>query len=249
VNGRSARRAALRLLPGAAALVGVSAAGLALHYMNEVRVARRETPALISAALDRYGAELGLADLPPEREAALLAVHDPAFRRHRGVDLSTPGAGMTTLTQALVKQLYFPEGFRPGVAKIRQTLIAQYVLDRAVSKDEQLALFLNLAYLGHEAGEAVHGFAAASESYFGTSFGELTDDEFLALVAMLINPNALKPHTPANRERVERIRRYVTGDYRPEHVMDLEYRGAPSDPKLAVRGLMALLRVLTDAAP
>ena len=45
---------------------------------------------------------------------------------------------MTTISQGLVKVLYFPSGFRPGIAKIRQTLIAQYAFDASVSKQEQL---------------------------------------------------------------------------------------------------------------
>ncbi len=79
---------------------------------------------------------------------------------------------MTTLSQGLVKLLYFPDGFRPGVAKIRQTLIAQYALDKLVCKDDQLHRFLNIAYLGHKDGRAIHGLADASRSCFGTREGQ-----------------------------------------------------------------------------
>jgi membrane peptidoglycan carboxypeptidase len=222
---RTRRARATRLLIGLAAAVVLTLAGVAGYYANEVQRARRETPSLVAAALERHGSELDVGDLSPEREAMLLAVEDPAFRRHRGVDLATPGAGMTTLTQGLVKLLYFPEGFRPGMAKIRQTLIARYALEALVSKDEQLRLFLNIAYFGHENGRAVHGFPDASRTYFGKEFCDLTDDEFLTLVAMIIGPNAYKPHTAANLERVERIRRYLSGGYTPEGLLDVEYNG------------------------
>jgi hypothetical protein len=127
----------------------------AAYYVNEVRVARLRTPDLIAAARSRYGTQVTPADLSPERRAMLLAVEDPTFMRHHGVDLATPGAGMTTITQGLVKLIYFPKGFRQGIAKIRQTLIAHYVLDSLVSKDDQLLLFLNIAYLGRKDGKAV----------------------------------------------------------------------------------------------
>jgi len=48
----------------------------------------------------------------------LLTVQEPGFYKHQGIDLSTPGAGITTLTQAVVKKLYF-EKFTPGIAKIK----------------------------------------------------------------------------------------------------------------------------------
>lgn len=236
------------LLAGAAAIGLVLAIATAYHALD-VRRASRDTADLVAAAHREFGTELSMASLSPVREAVLLRVEDPAFRRHRGVDLATPGAGMTTLTQGLVKQLYFPDGFRPGFAKIRQTLIAQYAFDARVSKDEQLELVLNAAYLGHHEGRPVHGFASAARTYYGKEFSDLGDDEFLGLVAMLIAPNALKPGTPAHRERVERIQRYLRGEYRPRGVMDVEYAGTDPSPGVAERGLMALLRLVTDARP
>lgn len=143
------------------------------YYVNEVRVARRDTPALVKEAWQRYGKDLTLSDLTVRRKYVLLAVEDPAFYRHHGVDLHTPGAGMTTITQGLVKLLYFPGGFKQGIAKIRQTLIAQYALDALVSKDEQLALLLNLAYMGSRDGKPIHGFADAARFYFGKEFQAL----------------------------------------------------------------------------
>ena len=46
---------------------------------------------------------------------------------------------MTTISQGLVKVLYFPGGFRPGIAKVRQTLIAQYAFDPSVSNRSSLS--------------------------------------------------------------------------------------------------------------
>jgi membrane peptidoglycan carboxypeptidase len=233
---------------GIPAALGTVAVVTAVYYANEVRVARSETPALVAAASSRYGTQLKLADLPAQRLAMLLAVEDPAFMRHQGVDLATPGAGMTTITQALVKILYFPEGFEPGFDKIRQSLIAQYALSALVSKDDQLALFLNVAYLGNKDGKPVHGYAQGARSYFGKEFAALSEAEFISLVAMLIGPNYLKPGTPAHDERVKLVQAYLAGRYQPDGLLDVEYKGKPKG-SLSQEALMVLLRLVTDARP
>ena len=232
-------------LSGAGVLVLVAAAG---YYANEVRVARVATPSLVSETWKRFGTPLKLADLSKERQAMLLAIEDPAFIRHHGVDLETPGAGMTTITQGLVKLIYFPEGFKQGIAKVRQTLIAQYALDSLVSKNDQLLLFLNICYLGNKNGQPVHGYAAAAQAYFGKSFAELTDEEFLSLVAMHIAPDNLKPGTPENTQRVQRIHAYLAGKYQPVGLLDVDYNGKQHGT-LAEEALMSFLRLITDARP
>lgn len=76
------------------------------YYANEIRLARQQTPGLVAKAQQSYFKAVSIAKLSPEQWKLLLAIEDPAFYNHRGVDLSTPGAGMTTITQGLVKLLY-----------------------------------------------------------------------------------------------------------------------------------------------
>jgi membrane peptidoglycan carboxypeptidase len=224
----------------------LAAAIPAAYYVNEIRIARSETAARVDEAFSTYGKELSLADLEPQRKAMLLKIEDPAFYQHQGVDLSTPGAGMTTITQGLVKQLYFPEGFQQGVSKIRQTLIARYALDDLVSKDEQLQLFLCIAYLGEVNGEAIHGFHRAAEVYFGKPFAALSDDEFLALVSMLMAPNNMKPDSAAGKERLRLVTAFLKGQIKPQSVLDVEYAGKARG-SLAEEALMGFLRLVTNA--
>ena len=242
------KRPFVRVLLGLACLLLVLFLAITTYYINEVRLARHDTQALVDAALKYYGTQLSPSDLSPAQRSMLLAIEDPTFTRHHGVDLETPGAGMTTLTQGLVKLLYFPDGFHPGIAKIRQTLIAQYALDTMVSKEDQLLLFLNICYLGSEHGQDIHGYANAARIYFGKEFSAITDDEFLSLVAMHIGPNALKPGTIANAERVQRIKRYLSGEYQPAGLLDVEYRSVERGT-FAEEALMALLRLITNARP
>lgn len=211
------------------------------YYHGEVKNARQHTAQIYAEALQRYGTELQPWALSSERKRVLFAIEDPAFMYHNGVDFETPGAGVTTISQGLVKLLYFPDGFKPGVAKMRQTLIARYAFDPLVSKDEQLLLFLNMSYLGHVEGQAVHGFGRAAQVYFDKSFVELSNQEFISLVAMLIGPNKLKPGTTALNERVARINAYLAGAYKPVSLLDVEYDGQQGSwvKKLLVRVLKA----------
>ena len=236
----------LRLFGTVAVLsVGVTVTGVVLYYAYEVREARHNTLSLVAAAYTQFGREMELGDLSVEQQGILLQVEDPAFRDHRGVDLSTPGAGMTTLTQGMVKQLYFPEGFRQGVRKIRQTLIARFALDPLVSKNDQLTLFLNIAYFGHHEGQAVHGFSNAARVYYGKDFQDLEPDEYLSLTAMFINPNGFKPGTQRSRDRVRRIRQYLQGAYQPLNVADVQYDGVERQWRFRERAVLKVLALIT----
>jgi membrane peptidoglycan carboxypeptidase len=164
------------------------------------------------------------AELPPGRIDDLLAVEDPAFRTHSGIDLSTPGAGWTTITQGLAKDLYF-DAFRPGpLAKLEQSLAA-LVLDARTSKDRQLRLFLSRAYLGEIPAGSVNGFAAAARVWIGKDVRQLDRREFLSLVAMVIGPNAygIASQPERNAERLARIERLLAGECRPEGWGDVTY--------------------------
>ncbi len=213
-----------------AALLGGGVLLVSTIYAGSVVVgAERQTPSILARARAPHHATLGPDELDAARRKVLVAVEDPGFYDHAGVDLKTPGAGLTTITQALVKRLYFKD-FRPGFSKIRQTLIARFVLDDAVSKSELLLLFANHAYLGHRQGVALYGFAAGAEAYFDRPFRELSQRQYLQLVAMLVAPNRLDPidHRQANLRRVRRIERLLAGRCAPSGWRDVELRGCAS---------------------
>jgi hypothetical protein len=121
-------------------------AGLVAFEAHAVWQADGRTVDILAAALAKPQ-PLGVEQLSARQIDVLLAVEDPAFHDHGGIDVASPGQGMTTITQALVKFLYF-DPFEPGFAKIEQSLIAWLVLDRHLDKQQQLALFLNQAYFG-----------------------------------------------------------------------------------------------------
>jgi membrane peptidoglycan carboxypeptidase len=211
-----------RVAKRVAALVGIILLLFVAWEVFAVIRATSRTPGILAAnahpvtTVDQIGAR---------RVAMLLKVEDPGFFHHHGVDFSTPGQGATTMTQSLVKRLYFPGGFHPGFAKIEQSLIARFVFDPAANKRRQLDLFLSLASFGKQQGRQVTGFADAARTFYGKELTALDDRQFLGLVAMLMAPNALDPvrHPGENAERVRRIVALLAGHCRPRGVTDVRY--------------------------
>ena len=198
-------------------------AGLVLltaYYTWQVIEARRLTKEEIIPRLRQTAWPITARDLSPAWRDILLKVEDPAFFSHGGVDLSTPGAGLTTITQGLVKVLYF-ENFRPGFQKPRQTLIAWLALDPLVSKEDQLTLFLNLIGLG----QGTRGFDQAARHYYGKEFSQLSQEQYISLVAMIVAPRTFNLRTQPQRNalRVARIKELVAGRYKPKGLCDLFY--------------------------
>jgi membrane carboxypeptidase/penicillin-binding protein len=194
------------------------------YYVATVVQARRITPVMTDSILKSDAIRIRVADLPDGWLDMLLKVEDPRFYQHNGIDLSTPGAGITTVTQGMVKYLYF-KNFKPGIAKLRQSLIAIFALNALVPKDTQLLIFINTVYLGQMDGKPVRGFEQAAEIYFRKRFNQLSTDEYLSLVAMIIAPSDfhITKHPEANAVRVERIKKHLKGEYIPKGLMDLYY--------------------------
>ncbi|MGI9408228.1 MAG: biosynthetic peptidoglycan transglycosylase [Hyphomicrobiaceae bacterium] len=213
-----------QLLRVAARLAGLFVVLVMAYEAYAVWRAENRTATVLSEALSQPQS-INLAQLTPRQKEILLKVEDPGFYDHKGIDLRSPGQGMTTITQGLVKFLYF-ENFKPGFAKIEQSLIARFVLNRHLPKDQQLTLVLNQAYFGHRDGKAVRGFADASRAYFGKPFEILNEEEYIGLIGMLIGPNKFRPDTypQAHSERVGRIKRLLAGKCRPAGVFDPWYR-------------------------
>lgn len=195
---------------------------LAGYEAVQVYRAQLHTPAALASVAER---PLKLAALTPVRRLMLLKVADPGFYRHHGVDVTTPGSGWTTITQSLAKDLYFPGGFKPGFETVEQSLIAWWVLDRAVSKDEQLEIYFNYASLGQDGRRPIRGFDDAARTIYRKPFDQLDDREYLSLVAMLNAPSDYDPRERpvASRKRVDRIIALVTGRCRPTGVFDVQY--------------------------
>jgi membrane carboxypeptidase/penicillin-binding protein len=203
---------------------GLLLAAIFIYYFVTVMIARARTPEIVRAALSPTKAPLDLDDLTSKQLDALIKIQDPNFYKHKGFDFTTPGAGITSLSQGLVKIFYFDE-FKPGIKKIAQTLIARFAFDVMTPKDTILKIFVNHAYMGQKDGKALYGFEDAADFYFNKKFKELDEDEYLALISMIRAPFTF--HYLNKREendlRVSRIKKYLAGEYIPQDNSDWLY--------------------------
>ena len=224
----------------AAALVLVILLGAAVIYSYQIFQARNYTTATILPDLaagkwrNFKGAsqafEMTNEDLSARQREILIKVQDPGFHQYNGIDLFTPGAGLTTITQAITKKLYF-EKFKPGLAKIYQSLVARFVVDDLISKEDQLSIFLNAMYYGRKDGKPVIELNAAAHTYYAVPVRQLEEDQFISLIAMLVMPNTfhVMGNPEWNRDRSKRIKAMVDGHYQPQGLMDQFYGKLPQD--------------------
>lgn len=155
----------------------------------------------------------------------LILVQDPGYLEHRGVDVSTHGAGLTTISQSLAKRLGF-DAFRPGVGKIRQTGFA-LGLEARLSKDQILALWLDTVEMGRGPNGWMTGFFAASEGIYGRPPIDISDGQYHRLLAVLIAPGRFRllAEDEALEERSARIARLVAGACSPKGHRDVWLEG------------------------
>jgi hypothetical protein len=169
-------------------------------------------PSLV-AALDRAGVlSFWPSELPCSRLCALLVVQDRTFYRHQGIGLADGPLGHTTITQSVGKGFFF-DGFDPGLLRHRKIrlMLASLGFDWRIPKDTQLRLFLNRAYFGTMNGRELIGFPAAASAFYGKTVAQLSDPEYLSLLAMLEAPNRYHPlrQPKVNADRVARIQEQV----------------------------------------
>lgn len=170
----------------------------------------------------------------PHLRHAVIIAEDDMFYHHGGVDWDAVRQalrydwekgkvlrGGSTITQQLARNLYLSPARTPW-RKLRETLIA-WELERKLSKDRILELYLNIA----EWGVGIYGAQAASEIYFGKPASDLTPEEAVSLASALPSPwrlNPLRGEGPrlARRKEVllERMRRagYLPSEIRDEDV-------------------------------
>lgn len=208
--------------------IGLAVAALALLHLGYLgwRVVdeRRDVAERIDAIIaDADPDELSL---PPRRVAILLRIEDPTFWTNKGIDLSTPGAGMTTLSQGLGKRIFF-EHFKPGFAKGELMALTRFALFPKVDKDRTLKAVIASAYFGTYRGRSVYGFADGARTWFGKPLSQLSNREYLELEAMLVAPDQLKPgrDDAGRRERASRIERLLAGQCKPTGLRDVMLEG------------------------
>lgn len=156
-----------------------------------------------------------LADVPPLLLSGLQAVEDRDFKHHIGIDFTAIARaafanlraghtvqGGSTLTQQLVRNLFLSRD-QNFTRKINEALMSM-LLEAHYSKGRILEAYVNDVFLGQQGDQAVHGFAAASEFYFGRRLQDLRPQEIALLVGMVKGPSYYDPRRSPQRALTRR---------------------------------------------
>ena len=164
----------------------------------------------------RVGERLSLAEMPPYLPAAFLAMEDRRFYQHDGIDFRGLARaaiadvkamrfvqGGSTITQQLVKILFLTPD-RTLTRKLVEMAGARE-LERLLTKEQILELYLNRIYLGAGA----YGVDGAARAYFGKSAREVTLAEAAMLASLTNAPSRYSPRRDlkAAQERSARVLR------------------------------------------
>ena len=176
---------------------------------------------------DRRIVQLG--EVPTLLLTGLQAVEDRDFKHHHGIDsvaiLRAAWAnllahrvvqGGSTLTQQLVKNLFLDRG-QTITRKFNEALLA-LIIEARYGKQRILEAYVNEVFLGQQGGQAVHGFAAASEFYFGRDLRGLGPADVALLVGMVQGPSYYDPRR--NPERALGRRNVVLAQFRDTGLID-----------------------------
>lgn len=175
--------------------------------------------------LDRSGRSMGrlsyvrrinvpLGRVPRYVRAAFIATEDRRFYDHAGIDWRSAGRatwrnltslsvreGFSTITMQVVRNAFIPH--MAGSRSLRRKLIELHLagrLERALSKQQILELYLNVIYLGN----GTYGVEAASRDLFGKSVEKLSLAEAATLAALPKGPSVYAPRRHAERARERR---------------------------------------------
>ncbi len=207
--------------------------GLFLYYkkdLDQIRLDEMNISETVNTYLDRNGEVLwkdtgndnyrlvvDAEDISPYMYQATIAIEDRNFYNHIGVDFAAliratfstlTGHGVqggSTLTQQLIKQVYFSDEAqsedRGGLSRKIKELILSIELERMYSKDQIITMYLNQSPYGGRR----NGVESAAQTYFGKSAKDLTLAESALLAAIPNNPGVLNPYnTYGNDMLIER---------------------------------------------
>lgn len=217
-----ARRTVLKLL----AVAGAGWLAWSWYTLPDPTVLRTSTPessALMVARVQQaklrkrsyrlHHQFVPLSRVAPVMQRAVLLGEDQNFWRHQGIDWGELrkavdaavkegrlSRGASTVTQQTVKNLYLSNE-RSLWRKGKEMLLA-HRLEKAVSKERILELYLNFA----EWGDGVFGVEMAARRYFQKSAAQLDAAEAAVLTAMLPSPLTRDPRKP-NKNLRQRARK------------------------------------------
>jgi membrane peptidoglycan carboxypeptidase len=142
-----------------------------------------------------------LSELSPYIPKAFIAAEDKNFFTHLGINpISMIRAGIqnilgfkiisgaSTITQQVIKNVYFPNQNRTIDRKIQEIILALR-LEQKMTKDEILKNYLNWIYFGKSGSTNLYGIRAASQAVFGKQPKDLNLAQAAFIAALPNNPS------------------------------------------------------------
>ena len=221
-------------------LMVIGIGGLFLYYKKDLDAIRLDEMSIeetVNTYLDRNGELLwkdtgsnnyrlvvSKEDISEYMYQATIAIEDKNFYNHMGVDFiglaraffnTVTGKrveGGSTLTQQLIKQVYFADeaqsANRGGIARKIKELILAIELERMYDKDQIITMYLNQSPYGGRR----NGVESAAQTYFGKSAKDLTLAESALLAAIPNNPAVLNPYNEYGHDELI---------WRQQHTLDV----------------------------
>jgi penicillin-binding protein 1A len=246
------------------ALLGVIALGILywliaprLPDVQELRNVQLQVPLSIYTRDGKLVALIGetrrfpvqIEDVPLHVKQTFIAIEDARFYEHPGIDwrgisravwlLATTDdrrvPGGSTITQQVAKQFFLSPEYS-YTRKLTEIFLA-LKMERELSKDEILELYLNKSFFGNRA----YGVAAAADYYYGKTLDQLTLAEAATLASIPKFPSSGNPII--NPERALQRRNYVLLRMREEGMISPAQEQAavaepvnasPHEPKVEV---------------
>ncbi|UMZ12560.1 penicillin-binding protein 1A [Pseudomonas sp. MPFS] len=215
-----------------------------LPSVEALRTIQLQIPLRVYSSDGKLIAEFGemrrnpirFAEIPPNFINALLSAEDDNFANHYGVDPSSLmraatqlvksghiQSGGSTITMQVAKN-FFLTSERSFSRKATEILLALQI-ERQLTKDEILELYVNKIYLGNRA----YGIEAAAQVYYGKSIRDVS----LAQMAMIAGlPKAPSRFNPlANPARSKERRDWILGRmYKLGKITEAAYTEAVNEP-------------------
>lgn len=158
-----------------------------------------------------------LEDMSEYLPKAYVAIEDERFYKHNGVDIKRTGGaiinkvfgkgsyGGSTITQQLVKNITKDDetsGIEGIFRKVKEWAKA-YQVERMISKDQILELYLNILFVGSS---NLHGVELGAEYYFNKSAKDLDLAECAYMAGINSSPNSYDPFDEA-KDNTEKIKK------------------------------------------
>lgn len=239
---------ALAVAGGLVALVAAAVIYPKLPDMDSIADYRPKIPLRIYTAdgglIGEFGEErrtfVKIADVPKHMKEAILAIEDDRFYDHIGIDfigiaramvsnlMGGSKQGASTITQQVARNVFLSNE-QTLKRKVYEILLS-LKMERQLSKDQILELYINQIYLGQRA----YGFASASRVYFGVPLKDINIAQAAMLAGIPKSPSANNP--VANFKRAKSRQNYILERMLLRgYISEAQHKVARADPMDKIR--------------